>query len=161
MLQRVATHLGLKCYPHDYYCIDAVFYEPADVVPGTPAGSTWLRALSIAFEHENNVRSGLYQEASHLLIMDADLRVLVTYPLGDGIEDLELESVRSLIDGSRHAQRISDEESFLLILGSEPFDWEGFVYKTNGWLRLRGPNSAPPATPSVTAVAQSPAIPSP
>lgn len=137
VLNRVAARIGLKCYPYDYYCVDAVFYEPSDKVPDAPQNSTWLSGVSVAFEHENDVRSGLYKEASHLLITNADLRVLVTYPYWDNIADEEFKSVKSLVGASRHAKQISDDESFLLILGyEEPFKWEGFAYKTSDWLPL-------------------------
>jgi len=146
VLRRVAARLALECYPQDYYFIDAVFYEPGDAISGIPIGSTWLSGLSVAFEHENDYRSPLYTEVSHLLIANADLRVLVTYPY-DGIEDSEFGPVYSLIRESRHSKEISEKENFLLIFGyPTPFEWEGFVFKEEKWKRLDLPNHAPEPT---------------
>jgi hypothetical protein len=103
-------------------------------VPHSPIDSTWLSGLSVAIEHENAVKSGLYKETSHLLMTDVPLRVLVTYPNCDVLEDLEMKKVHDVISKSRHEATISDGESFLLIVGYEnDFEWEGYVYKTHGW----------------------------
>lgn len=152
VVRRIAADLQLLCYPHDYYGIDATFYEPSDLVPRIPEGSTWLSGLSIAFEHENNVGSGLYKEVSHLLLVDAELRVLVTYPKRDGITDAEFQPVHDLIAGSRHAEKISEAENFVVILGYWEFPWEAFVYTTTGWHQLPPAKSTPlpPARPPTT-----------
>lgn len=135
VIRRVAKKLDLECYPHDYYSIDAVLYERDDLVPGIPENSTWLRALSVAFEHENDSRH-IYTEVSHLLITNTDLRVLVTYPY-NGIEDRECGDAHSIILGSRHAEEISNKENFLLIMGWErKFQWQGFVFKRDRWTEL-------------------------
>jgi hypothetical protein len=136
VIRRVADKVSLKCYPTDYYSLDAVLYEDSDLVPSAPAGSTWLRSMSVAFEHENFIKSGVYKEVSHLLLTSADLRVLVAYP-EDGITDDVWIEMHKLIRGSRYEQRISEEESFLLIFGGEVgYDWEAYVYKTADWARL-------------------------
>jgi len=136
VLKRIATRTDLLCYPHDYYSVDAVFYREEDLVPDRPEGSTWLRGLSVAFEHENNIRSGIYKEISHLLILDTDLRVLVTYPDND-IDGDEWKQAHDLIKGSRHQKHVSDRESFLIIIGWETeFEWQGYVYKEDGWKKV-------------------------
>ncbi|MBN8461165.1 MAG: hypothetical protein J0M04_25355 [Verrucomicrobia bacterium] len=137
VLRRVANSLGLQCYPHDYYSTDAILFRDRDRVEGAPVNSTWLSGAEVCFEHENFVRSGLYKEVSHLLLMNAGLKVLVTYPIG-GVDDPEIENVRSVIQGSRHQAEVAKDRSFLLILGYETgFAWEGFVYgKDGGWERI-------------------------
>jgi len=128
ILDLVAQKLGLLYYPN-YYFIDAVFYKPEDVIK---ENEFWFRDIRIAFEHENNFRSGLYKEVSHLLTTNADLKVLVSYPNGE-IDD-ELDYLHSIISKSRQAKTISDNKSFLLILGyEEKFCWEGRFYNENGW----------------------------
>lgn len=128
ILDSMAQKLGLLYYPN-YYFIDAVFYEPEDVIK---ENEFWFRDIRIAFEHENNFRSGLYKEVSHLLTTNADLKVLVSYPNGE-INDV-LDYLHSIISKSRQAKVISDNKSFLLILGyEEKFCWEGRVYNENGW----------------------------
>jgi hypothetical protein len=138
VIKRVAVRVGLECFPSDYYSVDSVLYQKCDLVPEIPEVPTWLRALSVAFEHENDIRSGIYKEVSHLLILNADLRVLVTYPIGDGITDQELAHAHAIIHGARHEKEISDKENFLLILGSETdFAWQGFVYKHDDWKEIK------------------------
>jgi len=136
VLKLVAKQLGLNCYPHDYYSLDSVLYRDCDLVPDLPEHSYWFRSLTVAFEHENSINSGIFKEVSHLLILDPELRVLVTYPIS-GIEEREWEYSHSIISGSRNADSISDQENFLVIFGGESgFVWEGYVYKKNGWKKL-------------------------
>jgi hypothetical protein len=135
IMKEVADKLNLLCYHRDYYSIDTILYKEEDLVPDRPQGSYWFRDIRVAFEHENSSTSGLYQEASHLLITNCDLRVLVTYPNGDG--QTELECLHKIIKGNRSSKAISDEESFLIIFGYETdYCWEGFVYKEDRWKEI-------------------------
>ena len=145
VIRRVAGKVGLQCYPADYYSLDSVLYEPSDRVDCAPDGETWLRGMSVAFEHENDIKK-VYQEVSHLLITNTDLRVLVSYPKA-GIEDGVWGKMHNLISGAKNGQSISDDESFLLILGyrskkavagGKSVSWEAYVYKTTGWAELSG-----------------------
>lgn len=131
----VAEKLHLLCYPRDYYSVDALLYKQEDLVPNIKEGNYWFRDIRVAFEHENNFRSGLYQEVSHLLLINADLKVLVTYPNEDTEE--ELDYLHQIIKGNRHSTSISVDESFLLIHGYEyGFEWEGYVFKINRWEKI-------------------------
>lgn len=135
IMKEVADKLNLLCYHNDYYSIDTVLYKEEDLVPGRPQGSYWFRDFRVAFEHENNFNSGLYKEVSHLLITNCDLKVLVTYPIDDGQN--ELDYLHSIIKPHRQSKIISDEESFLIIFGWESdFSWEGFVYKEENWKEI-------------------------
>jgi hypothetical protein len=135
IMQEVATKLGLLCYHRDYYSIDTVLYKPEDLVPGLPSGAFWLKDIRVAFEHENNFDSGLYQEMSHLLITNCDLRILVAYPNQDTTSMLT--HLHSLISSNRNAITFSQEESIIVIFGHEEgFRWEGFVYQSNAWKLL-------------------------
>ncbi len=136
VLREIAEILGLKCFPYDYYSIDALLYLEQDLVPNIHAGSTWVRDIRVAFEHENYFNSGLYKEVAHLLITNCDLKVLVTYyPQGD--YETELDYLHSIIKGSRQSKTLSDNENFLLIIGAESdFSWDGYVYKEDAWKLL-------------------------
>lgn len=135
VMEEVAKRLNLLCYPRDYYSIDTILYLPEDKTPKTNENSYWFRDIRVAFEHENNFRGGLYQEVSHLLITQCDLRVLVTYPNVDTTN--ELNYLHEIISGSRQSKSISNEESFLIIFGYETgFEWEGLIYKQNNWKRI-------------------------
>lgn len=137
IMHEVATKLNLKCYHNDYYFIDTVLYKEEDLVPDRPQGSYWFRDMRVAFEHENNFRSGLYQEVSHLLITNSDLKVLVTYPNTDEEAEEGLQYLHKVINGNRHSRTLNEEESFLIIFGSESgFIWEGYVYKESEWKQI-------------------------
>ena len=128
----VAKLLGLHCYNSDYYSIDSIFYCDEDLVPGIQPDTWWFRDIRIAFENENNFDSGLFQEVSHLLITDCDLRVLVTYP--NGRKEQEMEYLHKVISGNRSSKIMSEKENVLLIFGyGDPYRWEGHVYKEDGW----------------------------
>ena len=135
ILKQIADKLNLKCYDRDYYFLDAVFYKNEDFVENTPAGSFWFKDLRIAFEHENNFNSGLYKEISHLLLTNADLKVLVTYPNGE--IDYQMKYLHSIIKSSRNVREISRNENFLIILGYErDFTWEGYIFKMEEWEKI-------------------------
>ena len=115
--------------------MDTILYKPEDKTPDINPNTYWFRDIRVAFEHENNFNGGLYQEVSHLLITNCDLKVLVTYP-NDDIEN-ELNYLHKIISGNRQSKSISDEESFLLIFGSEgDFSWDAYVYKTDNWKQI-------------------------
>jgi len=135
-MQEVATKLGLLCYHKDYYSIDTVLYKAEDLVPGIPEGSFWFKDIRVAFEHENNFNRSLHQEIAHLLITICDLRVLVAYP--DSTIDSILDYLHQIVSSNRNAVTLSQEESILLIFGYETdFRWEGRVYKSEGWKKLK------------------------
>lgn len=139
IVENVAEAFGLK-YCHEYYKIDSVFYKEVDLVPGTRPQNTWLRRIRVAFEHENDFFSGLYQEVSHLLITNCDLRVLVTYcPDYDSQIDDELGRLHGLISGVKGFQEISDNGSFLIVMGwreEKVVEWYGWIYRKEKWESL-------------------------
>lgn len=136
VMDEVANKLNLLCYPRDYYSVDTLLYKQEDLVHNINEGNYWFRDIRVAFEHENNFKGGLYQEVSHLLVINADLKVLVTYPNEDTTN--ELKYLHEIISGNRQSKSISDDESFLIIFGyEEGFKWEAFVYKQDNWEEIR------------------------
>ena len=136
VIEDVANRLDLLCYPRDYYSIDTILYKQEDRTPHLAPNNFWLRDMRVAFEHENDFNSGLFQEVSHLLTTNCDLRVLVTYPINKNIKD-ELDYLHEIISGNRDSKEISDEESFLIIFGFDTgFEWKGLVYKLDDWKEL-------------------------
>ena len=135
VIREVASSLNLECYTRNYYSLDAILYQPEDKTPRKDPNSYWFRDIRVAFEHENNFKSGLYKEVSHLMITNCDLKVLVTYPNGD--TENELKYLHDVISGSRQSNSISDGESFLIIFGYENgFEWEGYIYKLANWKKI-------------------------
>ncbi len=131
ILSEVSKILNLRSYEHDYYSIDAILYKSTDLVDLPNKDSYWFQNITIAIEHENDFKDGLYKEGSHLLITNAELRVLITYP--DEPEWI-LSDLRKIITMNKLSQLISDTEGFLVIFGYENgFEWQGYVYKENEW----------------------------
>lgn len=144
LIKNISKRLQLNYFTNNYH-VDAVFYEENDRVPNRPKNHFWFRNIQIAFEHENDFNSGLYQEVSHLLITNCNLRVLVTYyPAGD--ETPQLNYLHSIIQGTPYSDSISESESFLIIIGSgSDFEWDGYIYNndsTQKWKMLQKPNAA-------------------
>ncbi len=78
----------LKLYvQHEYYSIDHVFYKEEDIVENrartwvTDPHSAWLKRFRVILEHENHLegRNGGYQEFSHLMVTNADSKILIGY----------------------------------------------------------------------------------
>lgn len=140
ILSKIADTLDLDFYSRNYYSLDGVLYHPVDQVKDTVNKEFNLTDIRVAFEHENVFNKRLYTEVAHLLITNCDLRVLVTYPdceLGYEPTDKVMNYLLEVIAGSRRGAQISDDESFLIIFGYENnFDWEGYVYKTEGWKKI-------------------------
>lgn len=135
IIGQVAKKFDLLAYEQDYYSIDAILYEKNDLTPKIKENTFWFRDIKVAFEHENNFKSGLYQEVSHLLITNCELKVLVTYP--DYEPDDELKYLHEIIKGTRHSLELSNKESFLIIFGYENgFQWEGYIYKEDKWEKI-------------------------
>lgn len=136
IIKEVANELNLLSYENNYYSIDTVLYKPEDLTPEINKDTFWFRDLRVAFEHENNFSSGLYQEVSHLLITNCDLKVLVTYPNKE--IEIELEYLHKVISGNRNSNIISKEKSFLMIFGYEnEFKWEGWIYEEENWIEIK------------------------
>jgi len=134
IITEIATRLGLYCYT-DYYAIDAIFYADEDRTIGVVQNITSVQNIKIAFEHENVWDWKLYNEVAHLLITHSDLKVLVSYP-NDDYEPV-FNYLSEIVKQSKHSKSISDNENFLLILGSKAdFEWSGYIYKNGKWRQL-------------------------
>ncbi len=127
-------------YSAPYYFIDSVFYRhdnsgSTDKVPNTPENVTYLRKIRIGLEHENVFDYKLYQELSHLLLVNCDIKVVVSYPNNYSIHEV-FEELSNTI--SNHDSLNVMNESILLILGKREIDgdeifWEGYTNKGGKW----------------------------
>ncbi|WP_445956234.1 hypothetical protein [Yeosuana sp.] len=132
IIYTISKKIGLLSYEQDYYSIDTILYKPEDLTPGIKPNTFWFRDIRVAFEHENTFKSGIYQELSHLLITNCELKVLVTYPDDTPIQ--ELKHLHKIVKETRHSKEISDKENLLIIFGYENnFEWQGFIYKESEW----------------------------
>lgn len=129
----ISERLGLLCFNGDFHNIDSVFYREEDLIQEYSPGC-YLTDIRIAFEHENDFYSGLFQEVSHLLLINCDLKVVVSYPRSEKAEFSMLENLHSIISSSRISQHLADTDGFLFIMGHEKANlWKGWVYKSDNW----------------------------
>ena len=132
VIAEIGRKLDLKTYEQDYYSMDAIFYKEEDRLD--IPNKFWFRDFRIAFEHENNIKSGIYQEVAHLLTLSCDVRVVVIYP--EYAEDI-LPELHNIIKGHRQSNIFSEEESFLIICGYyTDFGWEGYIFKNKDWKKI-------------------------
>lgn len=137
VVQDIANDLNLLCFSDNYYFIDCVFYKIEDLVDPNNKNKFHLKDIRVAFEHENNFNGGLFQEVAHLLLINCDLKVLVSYPQNNLKAEKELKTLHNLIKSSRESEKINDMNNFLIILNYEDtLVWEGLIFKTNGWEKL-------------------------
>jgi hypothetical protein len=133
IIKQIAEKLGLNSYC-EYYSHDALLFDKEkDLVPNIPQNTTWVKRIRVAFEHEHNIRKA-YEELSHLLITNCDLRVLVTYPEYDENDDLNY--FREIALGGK----IENSTSLLIIFGwreeNNTIKWNGFEFKNYEWIKL-------------------------
>lgn len=77
ILEKLGKRLELECHP-EYWTIDAVFYKQADTRNFPVGPARYAEAIAIALEHEN-ISTSAHEELNKLSIIDAPLKVLVTY----------------------------------------------------------------------------------
>ena len=136
ILLNIGSEIGYECYNADYYYTDAVFYKPKDVFPDYPK-AYYLTDIRIAFEHENDFKSGLFQEVCHLLQVNSKLKVLVAYPPNKEEELEELDYLHRVILRSESSNELSEKETFLIIMGhAEPYSWSGWLFNTECWVKI-------------------------
>ncbi len=125
--------MKLECFNGDYYYIDSVFYKSSDLI-SDPSKGIYLKDIRIAFEHENNFGSGLFQEVAHLLQTKCNLKVLVSYPESIEREKDELDYLHSIISSSENSDFVSGKEEFLILFNlGIPGVWKGWLYTENSW----------------------------
>lgn len=135
VLLDIAKQINIECYNADYYSIDSIFYKQEDRLPGHDG--YYFTNIRIAFEHENDFNSGLFQEVCHLLQVNSELKVLVSYPKNSEVEAQELQKLHDIISKSRQAAEIATNEGFLIIMGhGEPYEWKGWLYDSQGWINI-------------------------
>lgn len=143
LIIQVAKKLGLSCYNADYYSLDSVLYHEQNRVRKGNDRYHYLSHICVAFEHENDFFSGLFQEVAHLLITQSQLKVLVSYPNSFEAKQVnqELAELHSIIADTPDSDEISKKENFLLILGvnkkqHSKDSWKGLIFTTEEWKEL-------------------------
>jgi len=121
---------------YEYYSVDAIYYVDENCVKENSKNKTWtqtnggiwLTKFKIVFEHENLPygKNGAYQEISHLINLNSELKVLVTYRDKEIIKDF-IEDLNSVFP-----KDVLDDTSILVIVGfkeSSNIIWKGYILK--------------------------------
>ena len=142
LLKEIGDELDFKCYAYGrqgYYWIDGVLYKSEDLFPDCPKEQTWLRKIRVALEHENDFNSNLLTEVGRLLLVNCELRVIVTYPNKDKDWD-KLKNIHNFIKTTDGSDFLSENDSFLIVFGwkneIEKVEWEGRVFNSEDWVQL-------------------------
>ena len=121
---------------YEYYSVDAIYYNEKDCVKNNAKNKTWtqtnggiwLTKFKIVFEHENLPygKNGAYQEISHLMNLNSELKVLVTYRDKELINEF-IEDLNSII-----TKDVLDDTPILVIVGykeNNDIIWNGYILK--------------------------------
>lgn len=149
VLSKVADRLNCRWF-REYYTFDAILYREKNTKFFSES-ATHVKNISVAVEHENNACKAV-EEIHKLQLLNAPLKVLVTYPR-------DREQVAELL--GKYAEIIGEADIFadistvkhqLVIFGfveGATFDWRGFVYEGGRFVELDVPK--PIAAASIAA----------
>ena len=135
LLSTIANKLGLN-YMREYWSLDGVFYKYIDTQHFTKYWS-FAEYIAVAVEHENDIWTS-NQEINKLSIINAPLKVLITYPDKEGV-DIHLQSYTEIIKKSDIFSDFSDHRKQLVIFGLEKDEdivWEFYLYKQGQFSKL-------------------------
>ena len=119
---------------YGYYSVDSVFYENLDT-RNFAAGMTYVKAISVAIEHEN--KAALSCEEMHKLqLLNVPLKVLITYPSGTAQGDKLLAQYADIITGADWFGDIATHRRQLVIFGEAMNRWRFYAYGHRGFARL-------------------------
>jgi hypothetical protein len=126
-----------QLYYVEYNKIDVIFYSQEDLFPEIPVPPYFLRKIKIALEHENIFGNCLYSEFSKLLLINCDLKVIVSYPNWDD-KTILLNYFQKIL--STHDTLKVENETILLIFGvresegdNDNIYWNGYVNAGKKW----------------------------
>jgi hypothetical protein len=134
----VSKQLSLECQ-REYYRIDVAFIKPGDRIIDAPG---WLHRIRIAFEHEH-LFGHAFEEVAKMMLIDADLRVVVSYPFGTSTRKAGVwQKLHRIVAESHRVEDIAAHRRLLVITGAlemEPrgIEWLGFVFRKDGWVDLQ------------------------
>lgn len=136
LFEDVAKRLHCHSF-REYYKFDCFFYRDKNL-KHFPESSTYVKSIAVALEHEN-VPEKSVEEIHKLQLLNAPLKVLVTYPR-------EPEKVKALLND--FAEIIGEADIFgdistlkrqLVIFGfvaGAAFTWRGFVYRNGAFVEI-------------------------
>jgi len=137
-LGRVAQELNLH-YCKEYWSLDAIFFESKDE-KHFPSNSFYVNNISIALEHEYDAKNAV-GEVNKLTIINAPLRVLITYPKEDKINS-HLKEYIEIIRDADVFDDFSTQRKFMVVFGPvekpQKIDcWKFFIYDNGNFKEIR------------------------
>ena len=135
----LAQSFGLNC-SIEYWTIDAVMFKELDSEHLSNRGR-YAKSLAIAVEHENNSKSS-HEEINKLSIIDAPLRVLITYAEPADQKTL-LEQYAKQLQAADTFNDFATKRKILVIFGhldGPTAKWAGLVYDGGEFTSLEIPN---------------------
>lgn len=131
VMREIAKKLDLN-YHREYYTLDAVFYENKL----RKDSGVYAENLTIALEHENDIAKS-FIELNKLCIINASLKVLITYPkikvsLKESIKKYEYDKIVQ-------KAKIPDNQIQMIIFGigsKDDIEWQSYIYQNGRFIRL-------------------------
>ena len=149
VLAEIAPLLGLEYFP-EYYKIDGIYFAERDL-EHFAQGSTYATSLSVALEHENDIRYSAH-EVNKLQLYNTPLKVLITYSTGGPEAKPDIVAAEHKFYLERYAKILRKGDIFndfaslrrhLIIFGSVqkvegnyPVKWEFYAYESSGFQEL-------------------------
>ncbi len=134
----IALLLGVQVYPWDYYTLDCVYFAERDI-EYFGEHSIYAKCLSIALEHENNIR-GTAVEMNKLQLFNAPLKVLITYADSESQRVSYLEHYKKIVQAADIFGDFATLRRQLVIFGSRDncaAYWHFYVYEESGFRELQ------------------------
>lgn len=129
ILANVAKELQLQ-YCKEYWSLDAIFFESKDEEHFEPK-TTFAESITVALEHESDAKKAV-EETNKLAIINAPLRVLITYAEEGGRKD-RLKEYEDIISKADIFNDFYSRRKFMVIFASlkkpQTIDWQFFLYK--------------------------------
>ena len=134
---QIAKSLDLK-YWTDYWHLDAVFFKYGDKELSKPPYSNYATFLSVAMEHENDFKTS-HEEMNKLSIINASLKVLVTYPYKHTNGQALLNDYTKQVKSADVFGDFADKRRQMVIFGYKENDtihWEYYLFKDKRFVSM-------------------------
>ena len=138
ILPAIAPLLGIQVYSGDYYTLDCIYYTLKDTEHFGNPQATYATHISIALEHENDIR-GSFTEMNKLQLFNAPLKVLITYCQDESGRAFYLEHYKKILQAGDIFGDFATLRRHLVIFGSRQemvANWHFYVYESSGFQEL-------------------------
>lgn len=139
----LSDRLSLFVQP-EYNSLDYAFYSKEDLVPktcciGNKADTIWLKRIRVAFDHDNKLdgKAGGSQKFSHLLLTEADAKVLVGYgKTTESYDPYALAYQTRMTDSDTNPDPILFIGEYSPIAGVDDLKFDGYLISSSQLLKF-------------------------